>query len=323
MAKLFGKPLTAPVQMPAIVGDTWLNSDPLSPSDLAGKVVLADFWTYSCVNCLRTMPFLRRWWEKYQGRDFLMIGIHAPEFAFEKAPDNVQRAVDELGVGWPVVLDNRFENWHNFTNSYWPAKYLADTGGRIVYEHFGEGEYQQTESQIQDLLSRVGDEPLPPLDPEPVPRMCVHPTPETYCGYGRGRLENSGGHLRNREAPYEAPREMRTDSIALSGEFTAQREYVEAAEGGAALLLSFRGTEVNLVMEAGGDRAEALLGFEGSPPRTEISGSDVDEQSLVTVEEPRMYNLLKADRPLEGRLSVTSVTGSFRAYAFTFSGCLD
>lgn len=153
--------------------------------------------------------------------------------------------------------------------------------------------------------------------------MCINAARETYCGYGRGHLDNAGGHVHNEVADYEPPRSIRPDSIGLSGRFLATREYVEAAMEGSALLLSFRGTEVNLVMEATREKALIGLAFEGSPRGADIVGADVDNGGKVTVDEPRMYNLLKADRPLEGHLSITSTDFGFRAYTFTFSGCID
>ena len=310
------------MRMPDIVGDTWLNSEPLGPEDLRGKVVLADFWTYSCINCLRTMPYLKRWWDKYREFDFLMIGIHAPEFAFEKEPENVGRAMRELWVEWPVVLDNRHVNWHNFANHYWPAKYMADRSGEIVYEHFGEGEYAQTEKMIQQLLlqdPRI--QSLPTIDEEGAARSCVKPTPETYCGFLRGHLANNGGYARGAAATYERPVGLKDDSIALDGKFLAAPEYVESAEPGATLLLSFTATEVNLVLRAAADVAVISVSLDGEAVDAPIRGDDMDEGGTVTVGEPRMYNLLRSGSPLRATLAVTAAEGSFQAYAFTFSGC--
>ncbi len=309
--------------MPAVVGETWLNSDVLAPEDFEDKVVLVDFWTYTCVNCLRTLPHLRSWWDKYREHDFLLVGIHAPEFEFEKEPQNVARACRELGVTWPVVLDNRFVNWHNFANRFWPAKYLSDTSGRIVYQHFGEGAYLETESRIQKMLLKISREPaLPPLDHEPERVRCVRATPETYCGYVRGRITNGGGYVRGVRSTYERPRAMKPDTLALSGRFLAEPQYVESAEAGASLLLDFKGTEVNLVMRSASGASTVEVQLAGKPPG-DARGADVEPTGMLTVREPRMYNLLKADRALAGLLSVTSIEGSFQAYAFTFSGCLE
>lgn len=135
------------MQSPEIVGDVWLGSKPFTKEDLKGKLVLVDFWTYSCVNCLRTIPYLKMWRDEYKDKGFLIIGIHTPEFDFEKNPKNVEKAIKDLGVGWPVVMDNEYINWNNFANHYWPAKYLVDKTGKIVYTHFGEGAYGETEQK--------------------------------------------------------------------------------------------------------------------------------------------------------------------------------
>ena len=139
-------------RLPAVIGDMWFNARPLAGEDLAGKVVLIEFWTYSCVNCQRTLPHVREWWKKYKDESFLIIGVHTPEFEFEKNPANVEAAIKDLGVEWPVVLDNDFTNWNNFANRYWPTLYLADGAGRIVYSHIGEGAYDMTEAEIGKLL---------------------------------------------------------------------------------------------------------------------------------------------------------------------------
>lgn len=308
--------------MPRITGSTWFNSPALGPEDLKGKIVLVDFWTYSCINCLRTIPHLRRWWSRYKDRDFVMIGIHAPEFAFEKDPANVGRAIEELGVDWPVVLDNDYTNWHNFANHYWPAKFLADRNGRMVYEHFGEGAYDKTEARIQELmLEGPSAEPLPTIEKLKEPN-CFHATPELYCGYTRGILGNPGGFIYEREADYEPPRDIRDDSIALDGKFMATREYVESREDGASLLLSFKASEVNLVLDASNGRATARMMLGGEVPGDTILGEDANGGGHVVVTEPRMYNLLKSDRPLSGVLSFQAMEGSYKAFAFTFSGCI-
>jgi thiol-disulfide isomerase/thioredoxin len=312
------------MKMPDIAGDVWLNSEPLGRDDLRGKLVIADFWTYSCINCLRTLPHLKSWWSKYRDKEFLLIGIHAPEFEFEKERENVRRAMDENGVDWPVVLDNRFVNWHNFANHHWPAKYMADPDGKIVYEHFGEGDYEESEAKIRELLSRdPGNLPLPEPDPPEPASQCFSATHETYCGYVRGNLENKHGHRRDEEAEYEAPGSLRQDSIALKGRFLARGQYVQTAAPGSSLLLKFRATEVNLVMAtADGSKARAEVLLDGNGPGDEEMGTDLDDDGTVTVSEPRMYNLIKADREIDAMLEVTSIDGACRAYAFTFSGCL-
>jgi len=317
------KPAKRAIHMPRIVSNNWFNSEALTPEALQGKIVLADFWTYSCINCLRTLPHLREWWSRYRDKEFVMIGIHAPEFEFEKDPVNVARALEESGVDWPVALDNDYVNWHNFANHYWPAKYMSDREGRIVYEHFGEGAYDKTERKIQELISEnpaIG--PLPEIKPVSSPE-CFRATPETYCGYTRGILNNPGGYIYEREADYDPPRNIRDDSIALDGRFLARREYVESAEPGATLLLSFKATEVNLVLRGMDGGASARVLLDGQVPDQSVLGSDLDGKAQVDITEPRMYNLLKSDRQLSGVLSFQALDGEYQAYAFTFSGCIE
>ncbi len=254
----------------------------------------------------------------------MIVGIHSPEFDFEKNSYNVGKAAEELGVAWPVVLDNDYKNWNNFANHYWPAKYLSDQNGNIVYEHFGEGAYEHTEQVIQDLLKNKGEVMMPELESEHQHgKVCFRPTPEIYCGFQRGYLDNSGGYRYFEEYNYKAPEKLKTDSIALSGKFSVQEEYVESAEKGARLLLNFRATEVNLVMSLvglGEKSAAVEIFLNGFPLRREIFGKDV-KNNEISVVEPTMYNLIKSHEPVGGTLSIAAKHGNFRAYAFTFSGC--
>jgi thiol-disulfide isomerase/thioredoxin len=311
------------VMMPIVRGETWLNSRPLGPEDQLGNVVLVDFWTYSCVNCLRTLPFLRGWWSRYKDRNFLLVGIHAPEFAFEKEEANVRRAMDEHGVEWPVVLDNSFVNWHNFANHYWPAKYLADTRGKIVYSHFGEGDYGKTEASIRKQLEKdPANLPLPPPSRPEQAMDCARSTPETYCGYIRGSILNEGGYERDTVAEYVSPPRLAMDAIALDGPFIARGQYLQAAGPGSRLMLEFRATEVNLVMASADSGSSARVLLNGTTPSDDERGRDLDGSGLVRAVEPRMYNLIKADHSIEGALEIESLDESLRAYAFTFSGCV-
>lgn len=312
------------MEMPEIVGDTWLNTRPLKTSDLRGKVVLVDFWTYSCVNCIRTLPYLRGWWDRYSSKKFVLLGVHAPEFDFEKDPDNVRKFMEEKGVNWPVVLDNRFFNWHNFANHYWPAKYLADQHGNIVYTHFGEGDYSETEAKIRQLLKEDRDnQPLPAPAPHETGLECFRATPETYCGYIRGEIQNAGSYSRDTVAEYHAPPALNRDTISLDGRWLGKGQYVESKAAGSSLKLEFKATEVNLVMSQADGPARALITLNGKVPEPDELGTDCDRAGIVTPGEPRMYNLLESGHPMEGTLEVLADEGSLRAYAFTFSGCVE
>ncbi len=306
------------VRIPKIVGDIWFNlplgrrAPGLQPEDFEGKVILADFWTYSCVNCQRTLPYLRSWWKKYKDENFLIIGIHTPEFEFEKDSKNIEEAIKDLGVTWPVVADNDYVNWNNFANHYWPAKYLADKNGNIVYSHFGEGNYEETEKEIQKLLGMKEDVLTEESAKEHSHgKVCFLPTPELYCGYDRGFLSNEGiGYYDNEIYDYAAPPKIKEDGIALSGKFLARKEYAESQEAGAEVLLNFRATEVNLVLESPNGKSEVEI---------YLDNKKIKE---LSIEKSTLFNLLKSNDLTEGILSVRAKKGNFRAYAFTFSGCL-
>lgn len=309
------------IRYPHLVGDTWFNTKPLSPKDLEGKVVLFDFWTYSCAHCLRSLPYIKKWWEKYKDRGCIIIGIHAPEFIFEKDVNNVQKAIIDLGITWPIILDNELINWHNFANKYWPAKYLVDIKGHIVYSHFGEGEYEETEKAIQDLL---GGKNMPSVEKEKHEhgQICFRPTPELYCGYSRGWI-SSGIYEENKIKQYNESGVVSDDSIALKGKFLATPEYIESKEKGAELIVHFQATEVNLVMESRSKNAIAQIELNGNIVTDEYRGRDVNSKGEVHIQKPSLYNLLKSNNLMEGILRIRAFESDFRAYAFTFLGCAD
>lgn len=318
---------------PKIIGDTWFNSRPLSLDDFKGKVVLYDFWTYSCVNCRRTLPYLRQWWERYKDKDFILLGIHTPEFEFEKDPQNVEQAIKDLRVTWPVVMDNDYVNWNNFTNHFWPAKYLADKDGKIVYSHFGEGGYKKTESKIREVLkledvndvSEMVKKEHEHLSAEALAKaggsVCFPATPETYCGYERGSLANKEGYQRDTETDYVKPDNINDGEIGLFGKFVAHKEYIESVNVGAEISLRFHATEVNLVLHAADKEAVAEVNFEGESPTGDVFGHDVSKAREVNILKPTMYNLLRSHGLMDGTLTIKAKEGAFRAYAFTFSGC--
>jgi hypothetical protein len=255
----------------------------------------------------------------------LIIGVHTPEFEFEKETENVRQAVESLQITWPVVLDNDHTNWNNFANRYWPAKYLIDKSGNIVYSHFGEGAYAETEIMIQNLIKdNLGPREMPNIreDEHTHGPVCFVPTPELYCGYFRGILANPEDFVENEEHEYKVtPADLPHDVIALDGKFLAAEEYLESREKGASILLEFKGTEVNLVLHPVGDEATVILSFDQQELTPEIQGTDVNDCGEVVVNTPRMYNLIKSRRVLHGTLSIRAEAGNFRAFAFTFSGC--
>ncbi len=221
-------------QLPSLAGaSSWLNSAALTAEALQGKVVLVDFWTYSCINCLRSLPYVKAWYEKYRNHGLVVIGVHAPEFAFEKDLGNVRRAVAELGVSYPVALDNNYAIWQGFNNQYWPAHYFIDSKGRIRAHHFGEGEYAQSEQTIRYLLTEAGYKDLPPAGAGAAPAAGVQApgdeqhvrSPETYIGYERAaRFASPGGALPERSQNYQAPATLKLNEWALAGDWTVGPE---------------------------------------------------------------------------------------------------
>jgi len=282
----------------------WLNTPggrSLSLPRLRGKVVLVDFWTYSCVNCLRTLPHVKAWDQAYRANGLVIVGVHSPEFAFEHVPGNVRAAVERLGVRYPVALDNDFDTWSAYANRYWPAKYLIDRRGHVRFAHFGEGEYVQTERLIRRLLAeRPVGRPRSERIVSRLPSGLV--TPETYLGHLR--LDRYAGSAleRGRSAAYALPAELGADELAFGGYWRVEEERAVAGRN-ARLRLRFRGREVNLVL--GGSGRVAVF----------VDGTEV---RTVTVEGSRLYELIRLVAPKEGLLELRPSPG-VSAYAFTFA----
>jgi cytochrome c biogenesis protein CcdA/thiol-disulfide isomerase/thioredoxin len=282
----------------------WLNTTggkPLSLDDLRGKVVLVDIWTYSCINCLRTLPHLKSWYQRYHGSGFEIVGVHSPEFAFERVPDNVRDAVSSLHIEYPVALDNDFATWKAYENQYWPAKYLIDREGHIRYFHFGEGEYAQTEEHIRTLLAE-GGRLLPARAArrgDRTPRALI--TPELYLGYERAsRYAGMTRIVPNRPAGYALPLSLPESSFAYGGRWRVEGERIVAGRD-ASLLLRFRASKVHLVL---GGRGRVEVDFRS---RTRA----------VRVTSDRLYTLVALPRVSDG-LVLLRFTPGVAAYAFTF-----
>jgi len=274
------------------------------------------------VNCIRTIPYLAEWYEKYKDKGFIIIGVHTPEFEFEKDPSRVEAAIKKLGVRWPVVLDNDRVNWNAFANKYWPSKYLCDQNGYIVYTHSGEGAYRQTEVYIQNLLKGIGVSDLSEVsvDEHNHGSVCFIPTPELYFGYSRGFLTPPQEYTQDKLQLYQPPKEMSEDGIALAGEFLSSHQYIQVEQKGASIFLRFHATEVNIVME-GVPAAQLEAYYNTLPLDDSIRGSDATGGSEVSVSDARMYNIVKSNHPLEGLLEVRLSEGTARIYSATFSGC--
>ena len=288
----------------------WLNSEPLTSDGLRGRVVLVDFWTYSCVNWLRTLPYLRAWDERYRDRGLVLVGAHAPEFGFEHELENLRRATHELGVGYPVVVDNEFAIWRSFENHYWPAVYLVDRDGEVRFHHFGEGAYEETERAIQLLLGikedtvRVAAGGL-----AEAADLDTIGSPETYLGSARGErrsLSHSDG--------------LELNHWALDGAWSVGAEAAVLDSAPGSLSYRFQARDVNLVLAppAAGAPVRFSVRLDGQPPG-DAHGIDVDDAGDGTIVEPRMYQLVRQRAGVaEREFEITFLDSGVRAYVFTF-----
>jgi len=292
----------------------WINSPPSASADLRGKVVLVDFWTYSCINCVRTLPYLRAWHERYASAGLVIIGVHSPEFAFERSETNVRKAAADLGVTWPVVMDNDFGIWNAYSNRYWPAHYLYGRDGKLVQSHFGEGAYEETEKLIQKLLGVSGPASSALIGGSVPVAVARDRSPETYLGYGRmERFASAEAAAENRKMRYTLPAKgLESDAWAFEGEWFIGYESA-AAEASSSLYYRFRAAKAYLVANpAPGGSREAYVTVDGKP----VSGGDVKD-GVLTLDGDRMYTLLDGDTPTEGIIKI-EFRGKAEAYAFTF-----
>jgi len=316
-------------RLPSFDGATgWLNSPPLTPAGLRGKVVVVDFLTYTCINWLRQLPYVRAWAGKYAGHGLVVIGVHTPEFGFEHNVENIRRAVKDMRVDYPVAIDSDYEVWRAFDNHYWPALYFADAEGNIRHHHFGEGEYQRSEMVIQQLLAEAGADGagLDMVSPattgiEAQADWGSLRTPETYTGYERTEnFASPGGAVPGRPDVYSAPASLRLNHWALSGEWAMGREAATLNVAGGQIAYRFHARDLNLVMGPGtagiSVRFQVLL--DGQPAGL-AHGADVDDQGQGTVTEPRLYQLIRQSGPVTGRtFEITFLDPGAEAYCFTF-----
>ena len=315
-------------QLPDLSGATaWLNSPPLTPQALRGKVVLVDFWTYSCINCLRSLPYVKSWYERYRDQGLVVIGVHAPEFAFEKNLDNVKRAVHDLGVTYPVALDNNYAIWQAFNNQYWPAHYFIDAQGRIRGHHFGEGDYAESEELIRQLLTESGATHLPALTTVAGTGVMAPPdeadiaSPETYIGYQRAQnFVSSGGALPDKASVYRAPAALQLNQWALSGNWQVQGEEAVSTAGGAKIVFRFRARDLNLVLGPAdaGHPVRFRVSLDGQPAGADHGTDDASDGS-GSVDAQRLYQLLRLTHPQgEHTFTIEFLDAGVHAYSFTF-----
>ncbi len=306
---------------PPLDAKGWINSPPLTPTDLRGKVVLYDFWTYSCINCVRTFPYVRSWFDRYRADGLVVVGVHSPEFDFEKVHANVQAAVQRDRVTWPVALDDGMKIWNEFANQYWPADYIADRTGHIRYSHFGEGLYAETENVIRELLGVPASSPRAgPVHADSASGQQVNP--ETYLGL-QYQPQPSPVHVGTYDYPSPAPGAIAAPSFALVGRWTAGPESIRADASAATILLGVHAQQVNLVLASpSGKRLEVFVELDGRPvPRADRGSSiheDANGRTFVTVDAPDMYRLVASARVGDHTLSVTAASPGLEAYDFTF-----
>jgi thiol-disulfide isomerase/thioredoxin len=323
--------LQLPVEgvLPSFDGATgWLNSPPLTPADLRGKVVLVDFWTYTCINWLRQLPYVRAWAEKYAGQGLVVVGVHTPEFPFEKDADNVRQAVQDMRVTYPVATDNNYAVWLAFDNHYWPALYFADAQGRIRHHHFGEGEYQQSEMVIQQLLAEAGasdiSRELVSVDArgiEAAADWASLRSPENYTGYERTEnFASPGAAVPGKPHVYTVPAELRLNHWALSGDWTVGDQAVTLNTADGQIAYRFHARDLHLVMGPATPgtaiRFRALI--DGQPPGP-AHGTDVDGDGNGTLTQQRVHQLIRQQGPVTDRtFEITFLDPDAQAFSFTF-----
>jgi thiol-disulfide isomerase/thioredoxin len=314
---------------PALDGGEWIQYGPVNLKELRGKaIILVDFWDYTCVNCIHTLPYVAEWHKRYANDGLVIVGVHAPEFSFARDRTNVLAAIKQFALDYPVVLDNGYTIWRAYSNRYWPAKYLVDSQGKLRYYHFGEGLYQETESQIQKLLRELNPalELPPPMEPvrdsDRPGTVCYRVTPELYLGYARGQFGNPAGVTHDRAANYVDPGRHAEGATYLSGHWTVGQESSRAESSGAELSLRYTAMDVNLVLAppvGGSARLEIMLG-DGQRAGADVKGEN--GRTFVTVDRARMYNLVANESVMPGSLQLHALDAGVSAFAFTFVSCV-
>jgi thiol-disulfide isomerase/thioredoxin len=322
-------PLPIEGTLPSLVGAvTWLNSQPLTPEGLRGKVVLVDFWTYTCINWQRTEPYIRAWADKYKDQGLVVIGAHTPEFGFEKNVDNISAALKRFRIDYPVAVDSEYAIWNSFGNHYWPAVYIADANGKIRYHQFGEGEYERTEAVIAQLLREAGYSGMgndavqvEARGPEVAADWDNLRSQENYLGREQTQGFASPGFASvGKSRTYAAPSSFRLNQWALSGDWTVNPGFVALDKPNGRVIYRFHARDLHLVMgpAARGSAVRFRVLLDGQPPGS-AHGGDVDEQGNGTVTEQRMYQLIRQSRPITDRtFEIEFLDPGVEAYVFTF-----
>jgi hypothetical protein len=331
MERIMGQDVRLPVEgnLPSLEGASgWLNSAPLTPAGLKGRVIAVDFCTYTCINWLRSLPYVRAWAERYAEQGLVTIGVHTPEFSFERNIENVRRSLAEMRVEYPVALDNDYAVWDAFANRYWPALYLVDAEGRIRHHHFGEGDYERSERVIQRLLTEAGVDGVDAdvsfvegVGPEAAADWDDLESPETYLGYQQTQnFASPGGIVPDEDHAYAVPERLGPNEWALSGDWTMEAEYAVSSEPNGRVAFRFQARDVHLVMGPADDGASLpfRVFIDGRPPG-DSAGSDVDADGAGSLDEPRMYQLIRQRGSIVPRaFEIEFLDGGAEVFAFTF-----
>jgi thiol-disulfide isomerase/thioredoxin len=321
--------LSETILAPELDGGVWIQQGPVSLKSLRDKaVVLVDFWDFTCVNCIRTLPYVVAWYGRYAQSGLVVVGVHAPEFSFAREGSHVAEAAARSGLEYPIVLDNDYAIWRAYSNRFWPAKYLVDAKGRIHYYHFGEGAYQETEVAIQGLLRELNPAVTLPPPMEPVRdtdrpgAVCYRVTPELYLGHARGQFGNFEGVVRDRPHDYRDLGPHVEGMSYLAGRWRVEQESARSEASGAAISLRYTAKDVNLVMApADGASVRAEIVLEGA----QRPGDDVKfegDRGFITVDRPRMYSLVANESVVSGAVTIRAAAAGLAVYAFTFISCL-
>ncbi|HEY2853409.1 MAG TPA: redoxin domain-containing protein [Gemmatimonadaceae bacterium] len=316
-------------ELSSLAGATaWINSPPLTAANLKGKVVLVQFWTFTCINWLRTLPYVRAWAQTYRETGLVVIGAHTPEFSFEHNLENVRRATMEMKVEYPVAVDSDYKIWRGFNNQYWPALYLIDGKGHLRYHHFGEGEYPETERKIQQLLTESGAHESVPASSRidargielPADWANLH-SAENYVGYERTEgFASPEGVARGSLRSYTLPRRLGLNQWALDGEWTIANDHIALHKPNGRIAYSFRARDLNLVMgPAAGTRPVRFRALLDGQPAMAAHGGDLDEQGNGVATSQRLYQLIRQPAPIVDRLfQIEYLDAGVEAFAFTF-----
>jgi thiol-disulfide isomerase/thioredoxin len=314
---------------PSLAGATgWINSAPLTPESLRGKVVLIDFWTFTCINWRRELPYVRAWAEKYKGQGLVVIGVHTPEFEFEKEEANIRRAAKDIAVPYPIAIDSDRKIWRAFANQYWPALYFIDAKGVVRHHHFGEGDYEESERVLQRLLVEAGGTAIGTdlVDPvargaEAAPDWKTLGSGENYLGYARTEnFDSPGGVAADKRRDYAVPARLRTNHWGLAGEWTMKAQATALSKGTGRIAYAFHARDLHLVMGSatpGSDVRFRVL-IDGQPPGP-AAGADVDALGNGVVHEQRMYHLIRQQGPVrDRRFEIEFLDPGVEAFSVTF-----